>query len=186
MGIPVSRDETAVAGATIKSSLLNNLQDAIVDGKHGLVTRYLGFAEIAEATADLDAAWGAGQAPQWQVPAADGARRFTATLGKPGDRIYEVRVLCLQTVGTVDAITAEWVKTTVTVGATTGGGFTGGSTSVAGPEGTTVTANTVLALTLTATVTIANDELHEVQIDVPAGNPGDKVIFRVEVDYDRP
>lgn len=42
MGLPTSRDENLVALAKVKSSLLNNLQDCIVGGKHGSIVKVVG------------------------------------------------------------------------------------------------------------------------------------------------
>lgn len=48
MALPLTRDETLVAGAQVKSALLNNLQDATVGGKHGSIVRVIPAADAAE------------------------------------------------------------------------------------------------------------------------------------------
>jgi len=40
MGLPVTRDITAAADVQIPSTLLNNLQDAVVGAKHGSITKF--------------------------------------------------------------------------------------------------------------------------------------------------
>lgn len=188
MALPITRFETAAPGALVKSALMNEIQDCIVGGKHGVLTRYLGFTEIVEVTFDRDAAWGPSNAPTWTIPTMDTyAWRFAAQLGNPGDQIYDVRLIALCTAATAGAFVAQWVKTRAAVGATVGGGFTGAFASVVGPVSSPATANTVLSIALTpgAPVLIDDDELHELQIDVPI-LAGDKVIYRVEIDYSRP
>lgn len=44
MALPLTRDETLIAGSQVKSSLLNKLQDMIVGGKHGAIDIPIGGA----------------------------------------------------------------------------------------------------------------------------------------------
>jgi hypothetical protein len=189
MGLPLTREETAAPGALAKSATMNAVQDCVIGQKHGLVTRYLGFADLSESTFDRDAAWGPTVSPQWAFPgAAPYAYVLSGTIGHPGDMIHEVRVIAISTPTALAArLVAEWIKTVAAVGATVTGGFHGEFDSVAGPVSSPAVADTVYALTLTpaAPVLVAASELHEIRIDIPI-MAGDVVVYRVEVDYHRP
>jgi hypothetical protein len=187
MALPTTREETAAPGALAKSATFNAIQDCIVGKKHGLVTRYIGFSEIGESSGARAATYGPTVTSQYTVPSGDAAAwRFLATLGNPGDRIHEVRVICLVVSAVAGAFVCEWVKTVAAVGDAYPP-FDGTFDSVEGPVSSPATANVVLAVTLTPAVPVllAVDELHEMKIDCPIV-AADRVLYRIEVDYDRP
>jgi hypothetical protein len=123
MTLPLSRNTTYTAGAQVKSTDLNDLQDAVINGRHGLITiripASLGCAQNNTIAWSLDAGGVAGAPfPQWSVPLTIAA----------GDRIVAIRAR-LQDSATgptkLTLITTKSVDTTET-------GFGGAGTLSAG------------------------------------------------------
>jgi hypothetical protein len=73
MTLPLSRNTTYTAGAQVKSTDLNDLQDAVINGRHGLITiripASLGTPQSNAVAWSFDAGGVAGTPfPQWTVP----------------------------------------------------------------------------------------------------------------------
>ncbi len=179
--LPLARNETVAADGVISSTLLNDIQDCIVGAKHGSIVKRIGAAEMncsdASLFTPLDMAF--------ELAASTGSQTVMADLGLPvGARVTLVKVICLCTAATAGAITAAWKKATHLVGAAVGAVV---PVDVVAAVGSAATANVVLAVTLTpaSPVVIGANEVHAVSM-VLSNSAGNKLVFAVEVTYEKP
>lgn len=181
MTLPLTRDETAAANGMVSSSLLNDLQDCHIGGKHGALVLNVGpgsaivddIVMMAPTSVAIVRAAAAAAANAW----------FDIDL-PVGAVITQVKVICTCTAATLNAVTATWKKTLTVVGGAIG---TAAASVVVAAVGSAATANTLLAITLTpgAPVTIAANEKHGI-LCVFSNSAGDKGVYRIEVSYYKP
>ena len=102
--LPTSRDVTLVADAEVPSSLLNNLQDCIVGGKHGAKTKTLAAATAnANATSGFQyaATAGSGNDELWESLASTDETVVVPLNLDVGDRLVSVKAWVQAVGGTV-------------------------------------------------------------------------------------
>lgn len=174
MALPTTRDETAVAAAQVKSAMLNNIQDCIVGGKHGSITRVIPIS--------------CGQAQYTATPPsvatdfyinANGdyaGRTGKVVVGIPcliGERVTAIRVTAKDVDGThkfygrlfVRDPAARTAKSDLTASAGSG-------------------ASQWLALANVVAHTLVATERLEVDITIDAGAGADYVLYNIEVTYE--
>lgn len=177
MGLPTSRDETCVADGIIKSSLLNNLQDGVIQ-LHA-ATRLARTTMVHAAlmrSGSTDWAFQAGGF--WRHSAGTNATLFVPVPCVAGDRVTGVKVYLSQVnASAIDSATLQKIAS----------GGTGAVTALSNAQPSPV-ATGVQNLIPTVTqpyYTIAAGDLIQVAI-ISKAAAGNKDIYAVEFTLDRP
>ena len=167
MALPASRNTTYAAGSQIKSTDLNDLQDCVINGKHGLATRLIAALGGQSSTT-------AGTVPgstSVRTGASGGTyyRQFDIDVGK---RIVNVRVRLKDNAGT-----------TCTVALMRDVDGTQTSISAVGTSAGTNVYQTLTASAINHTVTTGGQYAFAFTFGGAAANCD---LNRIEIDYDRP
>ncbi len=124
MALPTTRDITLAPGSQIPSTLLNNLQDAIISGAHGLLWHKIGAADWNGNSAQINAAtisfasasigvgpnrWSAASAGQiavWSPPFTEGSVIEEFEIHEQDNNVTPNEIRCRESTFGVDSSTS--------------------------------------------------------------------------------